>query len=215
MKRKLEDCKSNNTNTYKYGNYPNYYTYRNPRNLASDPRLLAIPENILNESVCLDIGCNTGIITIELAKKKQIKKIFGVDIDQKLIKTARQNAYFANSLAFPNPDLFNESEATKDNSRWFSYFPISMPILYGTIPIKDQYKETKTSIQVTLDDNSNSELQIEDTDNCELSTNDSLIDESVERPQSELALKVSFFAADWVYEDTDWIYPAKYDVIFA
>lgn len=38
----------------------------------------------------LDIGCNSGFVTINVAKKFQPKSIVGIDIDAELINTARR-----------------------------------------------------------------------------------------------------------------------------
>lgn len=38
----------------------------------------------------LDIGCNTGFITMNVAKKFQTKMIMGIDIDSELINIARK-----------------------------------------------------------------------------------------------------------------------------
>ncbi len=41
----------------------------------------------------LDVGCNDGFLDIEIAMKFFPKKIYAIDIDNKLIKNARKQLY--------------------------------------------------------------------------------------------------------------------------
>lgn len=47
------------------------------------------PEWFNNKKI-LDIGCNIGYVTIQIAKTYPIKSILGIDIDEKLISKARK-----------------------------------------------------------------------------------------------------------------------------
>ena len=83
-KKKRED--------FKYGNYQNYYNKRlGLGQQQTDLRLemlAAHPEYFRNKSV-LDIGCNSGFITINFAKQLLPAAILGIDIDGGLIDKAR------------------------------------------------------------------------------------------------------------------------------
>lgn len=80
-------------NEYKYGNYHNYYFKRlGAGEQPSDFRLemLEAHPEYFREKKILDIGCNSGFITINLAKKLQPASILGIDIDESLIEKARR-----------------------------------------------------------------------------------------------------------------------------
>lgn len=98
-----------------------------------DPRLkLFYPYRYLFEGKdILDIGCNIGHITLSIARDFGAKTVTGIDIDQKLIGIARKNIkYYVKSSETPKP---NEVELS--NKKSSEFFPISMPILYGSIDI--------------------------------------------------------------------------------
>ncbi|PVU98468.1 hypothetical protein BB559_001540 [Furculomyces boomerangus] len=205
MKRKAS---TNKPETHlRYGNYPNYYGYRNPGDWTDDPRIKAIPSDIFNDSVCLDIGCNTGIVTIELAKNPLIKNITGVDIDKKLIRTSRQNLYFANSLQFPDIDqdlIDNVVDHSDHRNPNYNYFPISMPVMYGTIPCKPHSFQSKEMKEQNMD-LEKIDFNQETKSNSKISTKTSKM----------LSSKVFFYSVDWVNENTEWIDEGGYDVVFA
>lgn len=78
---------------FKYGNYRNYYYKR----LGNGSEQIDIRLQMMEQhSECfkgkriLDIGCNSGFITINIAKLFQPKSIVGVDIDPELISIARR-----------------------------------------------------------------------------------------------------------------------------
>lgn len=78
---------------FKYGNYHNYYYKRlglgpRPTDLRLD-MLAAHPEYFRNKSV-LDIGCNSGFITINFAKQLLPATVLGIDIDGSLVGEARR-----------------------------------------------------------------------------------------------------------------------------
>lgn len=79
---------------FKYGNYQNYYYKRlGTGGPQSDYRLELLdahPEFFRNKSV-LDIGCNCGLFTINLAKQLLPASVLGVDIDGSLIEKARRD----------------------------------------------------------------------------------------------------------------------------
>ncbi|XVE70466.1 hypothetical protein DITRI_Ditri10aG0074600 [Diplodiscus trichospermus] len=75
---------------FPFGNYKNYYGYRiGPgREVEEDPRIKVLKKEWFEGKDCLDIGCNSGIITIQIAKKYKCKSILGLDIDSGLIEDA-------------------------------------------------------------------------------------------------------------------------------
>ncbi|XP_067262900.1 7SK snRNA methylphosphate capping enzyme [Chanodichthys erythropterus] len=75
---------------FQYGNYNKYYGYRNP-GLSEDPRMRVLNPEWFRGKAVLDLGCNTGHLTLSIAKNWQPARIVGLDIDAALIHAARQN----------------------------------------------------------------------------------------------------------------------------
>lgn len=96
-----------------------YYGYRNP-NHASDVRLKVLEKHkdLFRGKDVLDIGCNTGHLTLVIARDFRPNKVVGIDIDRTLIKIARTNIkHYVNC-------------GKKDK-----FFPVSMPIIFGPIDV--------------------------------------------------------------------------------
>ncbi|KAK4280918.1 hypothetical protein QN277_012471 [Acacia crassicarpa] len=74
-----------------WGNYWNYYGYRIGQDLEEDPRLKVFRKEWFEGKDCLDIGCNNGTITIQIAKKFLCRSILGIDIDYNLVQDADRN----------------------------------------------------------------------------------------------------------------------------
>ncbi|KAJ7996664.1 hypothetical protein DPEC_G00239380 [Dallia pectoralis] len=79
-----------NKKKFLYGNYNKYYGYRNP-GCGDDPRLRFLRREWFQGKAVLDLGCNTGHLTLCIAKKLQPARILGLDIDGGLVHVARQN----------------------------------------------------------------------------------------------------------------------------
>ncbi|XP_016360914.1 7SK snRNA methylphosphate capping enzyme-like [Sinocyclocheilus anshuiensis] len=75
---------------FQYGNYNKYYGYRNP-GLSEDPRIHVMNPEWFRGKEVLDLGCNTGHLTLSIAKNWRPARIVGLDIDAALIHAARQN----------------------------------------------------------------------------------------------------------------------------
>lgn len=98
---------------YKHGNYRNYYVKRlGAGEQPSDFRLemLEAHPEYFREKKVLDIGCNTGFITINLAKKLHPASILGIDIDEGLIEIARRLLQKEKTEELPD----DEKEALKN-----------------------------------------------------------------------------------------------------
>ena len=87
---KGEPSKLKEKNKFQYGNYNQYYGYRNPGNIE-DLRLQYFKSAWFEDKEVLDIGCNIGHITISIAKNYSPLRAVGVDIDKKLIEIASKN----------------------------------------------------------------------------------------------------------------------------
>ncbi|XP_078284367.1 7SK snRNA methylphosphate capping enzyme-like isoform X2 [Rhinoraja longicauda] len=75
---------------FQYGNYSKYYGYRNPGR-CDDPRLDVLKPGWFQGKDILDLGCNSGHLTLSIAKDLKPSRIVGVDIDGGLVHSARQN----------------------------------------------------------------------------------------------------------------------------
>ncbi|CAN8302309.1 unnamed protein product [Cochlearia groenlandica] len=81
--------KKKSQEVFPFGNYRNYYGYRISNDMDEDPRLKVLKKEWFQEKDCLDIGCNSGIMTIHIAKKFGCRSILGVDIDSSRIEDAQ------------------------------------------------------------------------------------------------------------------------------
>lgn len=75
---------------FQYGNYNKYYGYRNPGN-SEDPRVRVLRPEWFEGKDVLDLGCNSGHLTLYIAKMLRPARILGLDIDGGLIHAARKN----------------------------------------------------------------------------------------------------------------------------
>ncbi|KAJ0495765.1 putative RNA methyltransferase bin3, bin3-type S-adenosyl-L-methionine binding protein [Helianthus annuus] len=97
-----------------FGNYRNYYGYRIDQGLEEDPRIKIMRKEWFEGKSCLDIGCNSGLITITIAKKFGCQKIVGIDIDSARIEDAHWNlrriVKMSESKKHPKVDKSNGAE---------------------------------------------------------------------------------------------------------
>lgn len=75
---------------FQYGNYNKYYGYRNP-GASEDLRLRVFKPEWFKGKDVLDLGCNSGHLTLYIAKMFQPAHILGLDIDGDLVYGARKN----------------------------------------------------------------------------------------------------------------------------
>lgn len=114
---------------FRYGNYNRYYGYRNSGSFASDSRLKLMKKEWFEGKIALDIGCNTGQVTIEIARKFNPKTILGIDIDEGLIKTAKKNVVRVIPLS-------------TDTGQSSIQFPASFAKVYGPIAVHDDVESS-------------------------------------------------------------------------
>ncbi|KAK2828560.1 hypothetical protein Q5P01_019594 [Channa striata] len=75
---------------FQYGNYNKYYGYRNP-GASEDPRIRLLRPEWFEGKDVLDLGCNSGHLTLYIAKMLRPAHILGLDIDSSLVHAARKN----------------------------------------------------------------------------------------------------------------------------
>ncbi|EPX72503.1 Bin3 family protein [Schizosaccharomyces octosporus yFS286] len=89
--------------TERYGNYQNYYSMRGDGSIL-DSRLEALPKDLFENTSVLDVGCNNGTITTQVASLFSVKYALGIDIDSILIKKAEKHLEFVASRIGPSND---------------------------------------------------------------------------------------------------------------
>ncbi|KAI8338465.1 Bicoid-interacting protein 3-domain-containing protein [Chlamydoabsidia padenii] len=123
----------------KYGNYTGYYEARRNTSIDYDPRLAVLDASLFKNKIVLDIGCNSGNLTIALAQHCQPKHILGIDIDESLITKAKSLQKTVYSLQQPKQsnklDLATPLTTTLDIRLQVHYFPKSMAVMFGHIPM--------------------------------------------------------------------------------
>lgn len=158
---------------YQFGNLPNEYRGLKTLFSFSDVRLTVFLRHayLFKDKDILDIGCNTGHMTLAVARKLYPKSILGIDIDKNLISQARKNlTYFQripeNELCLKSRygEGANESvhysslpekkriknhlrskEREKQDSNQMAYFPISFPTSFGSLPNINHKSESPAS----------------------------------------------------------------------
>ncbi|KAF1336467.1 RNA methyltransferase, partial [Globisporangium splendens] len=77
------------------GNFRSYYTFRlgqlRQGELEEDPRLAVLEAQWFAGKRGLDIGCNSGDLTLAIAKRFEPSYLLGIDVDAQLVSLARTN----------------------------------------------------------------------------------------------------------------------------
>ncbi|KIJ63202.1 hypothetical protein HYDPIDRAFT_29889 [Hydnomerulius pinastri MD-312] len=131
-----------------YGNYHGYYTKRPS---VRDPRLALLPETFFAGKGVLDIGCNEGWVTCEIAQSWGARQVVGVDIDDTLVRAAWKRRRSLWSLQSPELKIYspkvmeNGSDSSPKSKRarldsdldgdTCDYFPMSCEQSHGPLPI--------------------------------------------------------------------------------
>ncbi|CAL1701126.1 unnamed protein product [Somion occarium] len=131
-----------------YGNYHGYYS---KRPFVHDPRLALLPPTLFQNARVLDVGCNEGWVTCEIAQSWGAKRVIGVDIDESLVRAAWKRRRTVWSQQSPPTDLNNidgSPQTSKKRKResdagehdvprpiQVDYFPASCEHMFGPLPI--------------------------------------------------------------------------------
>lgn len=83
-----------------HGNFVGYYTRRREDLSGLDPRLALLPRDWFEGKKVLDVGCNSGMVTVEIAQRMGAARVVGVDIDEELVRLAKRTG----ELAFVTAD---------------------------------------------------------------------------------------------------------------
>ncbi|KAI7857876.1 Bicoid-interacting protein 3-domain-containing protein [Circinella umbellata] len=105
----------------------------------------------------LDIGCNSGNITIMIGLHYHPSSIFGIDLDDGLIQKAEHQLRIVNSLHNPKGN-----DNTMDISMKYHYFPRALPSIHGVIPMTmpPNYKSTSFPYNVKFETNNWMEMDL-------------------------------------------------------
>ncbi|KAI0637976.1 Bicoid-interacting protein 3-domain-containing protein [Trametes polyzona] len=140
-----------------FGNYHGYY---NKRPSTQDPRLALLPSSLFHGRRVLDVGCNEGWVTCEIAQRLGAKRVVGVDIDDTLVRAAwkyRRTVWSQQGPPGTSPDgttadqddsqaggskkrrrlsgSEDEDEAEAPVQGVPDYFPASCEHMFGPLPI--------------------------------------------------------------------------------
>ncbi|RKP27595.1 Bicoid-interacting protein 3-domain-containing protein, partial [Syncephalis pseudoplumigaleata] len=95
-----------------------------------DPRVQVMDAAWFEGQQVLDIGCNAGYVTVEIARRYTPRRIVGVDIDEVLVAQAWRHLRHRWSLQRPASD----EHAGATIARSWPCFPLAMPALFGALP---------------------------------------------------------------------------------
>ncbi|THV07164.1 Bin3-domain-containing protein [Dendrothele bispora CBS 962.96] len=140
-----------------HGNYHGYYSKRPSVN---DPRLDTLPRELFSKKRVLDVGCNEGWVSCEVAQSFGAGKVVGVDIDDTLVRAAWRRRLQVWSTQGPVPELSvakpvpedgdgdgdepssqrglghaTKKRKAKSKKPVLNYFPASFEHTFGSLPI--------------------------------------------------------------------------------
>ncbi|KAH8982745.1 Bicoid-interacting protein 3-domain-containing protein [Lactarius hatsudake] len=124
-----------------HGNYHNYHGYRYHHPGGHDSRLALLPRDLLTDARVLDVGCNEGWVSCEIAQSRGARRVVGVDIDDALVRMAwrRRRTLWSHQAPF-----FESSSASRIKRKRsppppkppvVDYFPASCQHTFGPLPI--------------------------------------------------------------------------------
>ena len=83
------DANGRQRQCFRYGNYHRYYGYRVGESLE-DHRIAHLKREWFHGKRCVDVGCNEGLVSLSIAVSFGSTTMLGIDIDQWLVKKARE-----------------------------------------------------------------------------------------------------------------------------
>ena len=96
---------------HQFGNRPDYFHRRGTTLEGVDSRLLTIDKSYLEGKTVLDVGCHSGIVTLQIAKHFNARYVKGIDIDYTLINEAVMNWSHEDKLAVVAKEVSKKNEA--------------------------------------------------------------------------------------------------------
>jgi len=194
-----------------HGNYHGYYSKRPSHR---DPRLALLPQDFFKGKRVLDVGCNEGWVTCEIAQTFGASEVVGVDIDDSLIRAAWRRRRTVWSLQAP-PDVVASSAPSHNASLGENghdrpkkrakkqkeppapepdildvdgFFPASCEHMHGPLPIPNPSVQSSDDMSETARPAANPRM---------------------------FPFNVTFRTADWVQDDIPEDAAGPYDIILA
>ncbi|KAH9959266.1 Bin3-domain-containing protein [Russula dissimulans] len=130
-----------------HGNYHNYHGYHYHHPGGHDSRLALLPRELLVNARVLDVGCNEGWVSCEIAQLWGARRVIGVDIDDTLVRMAWRRrrtlwSHQAPPLAERPPSPITSHHKRKrsphpprDTPPAPDHFPASCQHMFGPLPI--------------------------------------------------------------------------------
>ncbi|KAJ7150976.1 Bicoid-interacting protein 3-domain-containing protein [Mycena crocata] len=116
-----------------HGNYHGYYAKRPS---VKDPRLEVLPPSTFSGKRVLDVGCNEGWVSCEIAQSRGALKVVGVDIDDALVRAAwRRRRTVWSAQGPPAEDAGSRKRKRVERVGEPDYFPASCAHSLGPLPI--------------------------------------------------------------------------------
>ncbi|KAJ7731106.1 Bicoid-interacting protein 3-domain-containing protein [Mycena maculata] len=128
-----------------HGNYHGYYAKRPSVN---DPRLDLLPPSTFLGKRVLDVGCNEGWVSCEIAQSHGASKVLGVDIDDALVRAAWRRRRTVWSTQGPPIETDGATEGPSRKRKRVEpvgeadYFPSSCAHSLGPLPIPRSAPDT-------------------------------------------------------------------------
>ncbi|EJD51139.1 Bin3-domain-containing protein [Auricularia subglabra TFB-10046 SS5] len=111
-----------------HGNYHGYYGKR-VTDQEGDVRLALLPADFFSNNRVLDVGCNEGWVTCEIAQSRGASEVIGVDIDPDLVALAWKRRRYLWSLS--EPPRRRLEDGTPDQH----YFPAALQHMFGPLVV--------------------------------------------------------------------------------
>ncbi|KAH9986344.1 Bicoid-interacting protein 3-domain-containing protein [Russula compacta] len=126
-----------------HGNYHNYHGYRYHHPGAHDSRLALLPRELFANACVLDVGCNEGWVSCEIAQSWGARRVVGVDIDDTLVRMAWRRRRTLWSHQAPSSEMSFQSKFHPKRKRVPhplappepNHFPASCQHMFGPLPI--------------------------------------------------------------------------------
>ncbi|KAK7695758.1 hypothetical protein QCA50_000395 [Cerrena zonata] len=141
--------------------------YYSKRPFVHDPRLALLPRTLFHNARVLDVGCNEGWVTCEIAQSWGARKVIGVDIDETLIRAAWKRRRTVWSQTCPSGEASSNSQSPPSEphssppkkrrrindveetdgpstSSLTDYFPASCEHMFGPLPIPPSDEHTSS-----------------------------------------------------------------------
>ncbi|KAI0249983.1 Bicoid-interacting protein 3-domain-containing protein [Lactifluus subvellereus] len=128
-----------------HGNYHNYHGYRYHHPGGHDSRLALLPRELITNARVLDVGCNEGWVSCEIAQSWGARRVIGVDIDDALVRMAwrRRRTLWSHQAppSEPSSSYIGTSRAKRKRVPAppalpeADHFPASCQHMFGPLPI--------------------------------------------------------------------------------